>query len=49
MRDTYGKTDLEFEKFTGLFLFSGDDVDKKLKVLSGVKRVSNLANNRKQS
>ncbi len=36
MRDTpSGKTDLELRSLLGCFLFSGDDVDKKIKVLSG--------------
>ena len=30
-----GKTDLELRSLLGCFLFSGDDVDKKIKVLSG--------------
>jgi ATP-binding cassette subfamily F protein 3 len=30
-----GKTDLELRTLLGCFLFSGDDVDKKIKVLSG--------------
>jgi ATP-binding cassette subfamily F protein 3 len=30
-----GKTDLELRNLLGCFLFSGDDVDKKIKVLSG--------------
>lgn len=30
-----GKTDLEYRTLLGCFLFSGDDVDKKIKVLSG--------------
>ena len=36
MRDSRsGKTDLELRSLLGCFLFSGDDVDKKIKVLSG--------------
>ena len=36
MRDSRsGKTDLELRNLLGCFLFSGDDVDKKIKVLSG--------------
>ena len=36
MRDSpSGKTDLELRSLLGCFLFSGDDVDKKIKVLSG--------------
>jgi ATP-binding cassette, subfamily F, member 3 len=30
-----GKTDLELRSLMGCFLFSGDDIDKKIKVLSG--------------
>jgi ATP-binding cassette, subfamily F, member 3 len=30
-----GKTDLEYRALLGAFLFSGDDVDKKIKILSG--------------
>ncbi|MEP7110592.1 MAG: ABC-F family ATP-binding cassette domain-containing protein [Ferruginibacter sp.] len=30
-----GKTDLELRSLLGCFLFSGDDVDKKIKILSG--------------
>src|ERR1700732_1056762 len=30
-----GKTDLELRSLLGCFLFSGDDVDKRIKVLSG--------------
>jgi ATP-binding cassette subfamily F protein 3 len=30
-----GKTDLEYRSLLGCFLFSGDDIDKKIKVLSG--------------
>ena len=30
-----GKTDLELRSLLGCFLFSGDDVEKKIKVLSG--------------
>ena len=30
-----GKTDLELRTLLGCFLFSGDDVEKKIKVLSG--------------
>ena len=30
-----GKTDLELRTLLGCFLFSGDDVDKKIRILSG--------------
>ena len=30
-----GKTEMEYRSLLGAFLFSGDDVDKKIKILSG--------------
>ncbi len=30
-----GKTELEYRSLLGSFLFGGDDVDKKIKILSG--------------
>lgn len=38
MIDSFGKTELELRQLLGCFLFTGDDVYKKIKVLSGGER-----------